>query len=80
MIVTEPYRTRKDGVVLVKTYSTEGKRLIQDTGAVYDGPVIDVAGKHTYVESDEYTETEEISDAEALEIILGGASDGQSQS
>lgn len=80
MVITEAYRTRKDGVVLVKTYSDEGKLLVQDTGIVYEGPVVDVQGKHTYTESDEYAPSEEISDSEALAIITGGASDDQEQS
>ena len=70
MIVTEYYKTRADGVKLIRTYSDEGRQIIQnETGIVY-GEAIDVENApYTYSESDEALE---ISAEEALEIILGG--------
>lgn len=70
MIVTEYYKTRADGVKLIRTYSDEGRQIIQnETGIVY-GEAIDVEdAPYTYSESDEALE---ISAEEALEIILGG--------
>jgi hypothetical protein len=70
MIIKEHYKTRADGVKLVRTYSDEGRQIIQnETGIVY-GEAIDVENApYTYSESDEALE---ISAEEALEIILGG--------
>ena len=70
MIVKEEFKTRADGVKLFRTYSDEGKRLIQnETGIEYD-EAIDVEGApYTYTESDENVE---LTAEEALEIILGG--------
>ena len=37
MIVKEEYKTRADGVKLFRTYSNEGKRIVQnETGIVYE--------------------------------------------
>lgn len=60
MVVTEFYKTREDGVRLVRTYSDQGKRIIQnETGTVYD-EAIDVEGiGYTYTESDELVEAVE---------------------
>lgn len=69
MIKTEYYTTRNDGVVLVKTYSTENKYIKQvETGLEYD-EAIDVGiyengiykpKNYTYVETDkEIEEVEE---------------------
>ena len=53
MVKTEYYRTRSDGVVLNRTYSDIGKRLIRNDGVVYD-EAIDIEGcGHTYTESEE---------------------------
>jgi hypothetical protein len=51
MIVKEEYLTRKDGVKLYRTYSDEGKYVIQnETGIVY-GEAIDVENApYTYSE------------------------------
>ena len=70
MIVKEAYKTRADGVKLFRTYSDEGKKIIQnETGIVY-GSAIDVENApYTYTESDEDAE---LSAEEALELILGG--------
>ena len=61
MIVTEYYATRKDGVNLYRTYSDEGKMILQnETGAVYD-EAIDIEGRgYTYTETDEPIEPVEV--------------------
>lgn len=70
MIIKEEYKTRADGVKLFRTYSDEGKSIIQnETGIVY-GEAIDVENApYTYSESNEDME---LTAEEALEIILGG--------
>lgn len=72
MIVKELYKTRADGVNLYRTYSDEGKRLLQvETGNVYDEAVDIEGAPYTYTESDEEIE---MTAEEALELILGGES------
>lgn len=53
MVVTDYYRTRTDGTVLNRTYSSLGLKIKQnETGNVYD-EAIDVEGSpYTYTESD----------------------------
>ena len=68
MIVTEFYRTREDGVRLVRTYSDVGKMIERD-GVVYDEAIDPEDSGRVYVESDADME---ISAEEALDIILGG--------
>lgn len=59
MIAHEDYCVRSDGVKLIRTYSTDGKRLIRNDGVVYD-EAVDVDGiGYTYTESDEYVEVAE---------------------
>lgn len=76
MIVTEYYRTRNDGVVLNRTYSDEGKKIVQnETGHVYD-EAIDVENSgYTYSESEEYIEGEELTETEekaaAYDVLMG---------
>jgi hypothetical protein len=72
MIVREEYKTRADGVKLFRTYSDEGRKIIQnETGNVYT-EAIDVENvPYTYTESDEDVE---LTAEEALELILGGES------
>ena len=52
MINTELFRTRKDGVKLLRTYSDAGVKIKQDqTGIIYDD-AIDVEGSpYTYTET-----------------------------
>ena len=71
MIVREEFRTRADGVKLFRTYSDEGKQILQnETGIVYD-EAIDVEGApYTYSETGE---PKELTAEEALELIMGGA-------
>ena len=72
MIKTEFYRTREDGVELVRTYSDMGFRIQQtETGAVYDEAVYPSTINQTFIETEETIEDEEITDTEALNILLG---------
>lgn len=70
MIVTEYYKTREDGVRLVRTYSDVGK-MIEREGVVYEEAIDPEDSGRVYAETD--VDTEVISEAEALEILLGGA-------
>ena len=70
MIVKEAYKTRADGVKLFRTYSDEGKFIIQNETGISYGEAIDVENApYTYSESDEDIE---LSAEEALAVILGG--------
>lgn len=72
MIVREFYRTRNDGVNLYRTYSDEGRDIIQnETGIVYSEAIDVETAPYTYTESDE---DKELTAEEAMELILGGAS------
>ena len=54
MIVTEYYMTRKDGVVLNRTYSDEGFYILQnETGIKYSEAVDVEDAPYTYTETDE---------------------------
>ena len=70
MIVKEEFKTRGDGVKLFRTYSDEGKRIIQNETGIEYSEAIDVENApYTYSESDEDIE---LTAEEALELILGG--------
>ena len=70
MIVKEEFKTRGDGVKLFRTYSDEGKKIIQnETGVVYTEAIDVENAPYTYSESDEDIE---LTAEEALELILGG--------
>lgn len=57
MIKTEYYGTRKDGVRLFRTYSDEGKIILQvETGGLYDEAIDVFPLKYTYKETEEYIE------------------------
>jgi hypothetical protein len=73
MIVTEFYREREDGINLYRTYSDAGMMIQQEqTGAVYV-EAIDVENSgYIYVETDIPIEDDELTDTEALNILLGG--------
>lgn len=68
MIITELFKTRNDGVNLYRTYSDEGKQILQvETGNVYD-EAIDVEGApYTYVEYEEPTDDPEDTNPEVSE-------------
>ena len=57
MIITKYYLTREDGAVLNRTYSDEGRVILQnETGNLYD-EAIDVEGSgYTYTETEEFVE------------------------
>ena len=61
MIKTEYYTKRNDGVILVKTYSTENKYIKQnETGLEYNEAIdigVEVGGKY-YPKNYTYVETE----------------------
>jgi hypothetical protein len=70
MIITEYFKTRSDGVKLFRTYSDEGKKIIQnETGILYSEAIDVENAPYTYSESDEDVE---LTAEEALELILGG--------
>ena len=70
MIVKEFYRTRKDGVNLYRTYSDEGRMIIQnETGIVYDEAIDVETAPYAYSESDEEIE---MTAEQLLDIIMGG--------
>lgn len=71
MIIKEEYKTRVDGVKLFRTYSDEGRFIVQNETGITYMEAIDVDGApYTYSESDEATPG--LTAEEALAIILGG--------
>ena len=53
MIITEYFRTREDGVVLNRTYSTEGLQIIKvGTDEIYDDAVDIEGAPYIYEETD----------------------------
>ncbi len=68
MIVTEFYKTREDGVRLVRTYSDRGKMLERD-GVVYSEAIDPEDSGRVYTES---AVDVELTAEEALAIITGG--------
>lgn len=76
MIQTEFYRKRLDGINLIRSYSDRNMKIIQDqTGNIYD-EAIDVENSgYSYTETDIPIESPEISDTEALNILLGREND-----
>ena len=62
MIMTEFYKTREDGVRLVRTYSDSGKLLERD-GVVYEEAIDPEDSSRVYTESEE---DREISAEDAL--------------
>lgn len=72
MIRTETFYI--DEREFIRSWSDSGLRIMQETGAVYD-EAVDVAGTtHSYTETDEPI-SEEITDTEALNILLGRGAD-----
>ena len=68
MIVTDNYEIRADGVLLVRTYSDLGRKIMRD-GLVYDEAIDPSDSGRVYTESDEPTE---LTADEALDILTGG--------
>jgi hypothetical protein len=59
MIKQEYYKTRNDGVRLIKTYSDSNKYIIQvETGIEYDVAIDVFPLRYTYIESDKDIEAE----------------------
>ena len=75
MIIVEYYKTRKDGVVLNRTYSDAGMMIERD-GVRYSEAIDPAELVRTYTETDELTEpadepTETELKAQAYDIITG---------
>ena len=69
MIIREYYDTRKDGVVLYRTYSDKGYYIKQNpTGHIYSEAIDVENAPYTYEETDEI-----------IEAIAPAASDGMLQ-
>ena len=65
MVVKEEYMTRSDGVKLYRSYSDEGRKLIQnETGIVYDEAIDVENAPYTYRESEEFVERHELPELE----------------
>lgn len=78
MIIRELYITRSDGVNLYRTYSDSGMMIRQEqTGTLYAEAIDVESAGYTYVETDTPIEEDELSDTEALNILLGRESDEQ---
>lgn len=74
MVITEYYRTREDGVVLVKTYSNKNFMISQDgTGRLYEEAIDPEFMSRTYTETDIPIESVGTSE-EVLNVLLGGES------
>ena len=73
MVIREKYMIRTDGVVLYRSYSDSGFKIVQkETGRVYDEAVDVETAHYTYSETDIPSEADEISAEEALDIIVNG--------
>lgn len=70
MVKTEYYKTRKDGVVLNRSYSDAGMMIERD-GVLYSEAIDPANTNRTYTETTIQI-VEEISDSAALDIIVGG--------
>ena len=70
MVKTEYYATREDGVVLVRTYSTDGKFIIQnETGIQYEDAIDPAEMGRTYTESDELIPV--MDEPQMMEVLNG---------
>ena len=76
MIVTEVYRTRADGVMLLRTYSDAGYQ-IERNGVLYDEAIDPEHLNRVYTEADKPIEVEELTETEqkarAYDIVMGVA-------
>lgn len=60
MIITEYFMTRKDGVVLNRTYSDQNLYILQNETGIEYSEAVDVDGApYTYSETDKLIEVEE---------------------
>ena len=73
-VKTEYFMTRKDGVILNKTYSDAGRYVVRD-GAVYDVAIDPADLNRQYTEGDiipEETDMTEIEEkAKAYDVLMG---------
>jgi hypothetical protein len=70
MIITEYYKTRKDGVVLNRTYSDAGFYILQNETGIEYSEAVDVEGApYTYSETDKPIETEEATEADYIHAL-----------
>lgn len=70
MIITEYYMTRKDGVVLNRTYSGSGFYILQNETGIEYSEAVDVEGApYTYTETDKPIEVEEVDEAIEADYI-----------
>lgn len=78
MIATEFYRTREDGVVLVRTYSDSGKMIQNAEGVMYSEAIDPEDVGRTYTETDVDVVGEEATEADYVEALrtLGVDVDG----
>lgn len=76
MIIKEFYKTREDGINLWKIYSNNNNKIQQNqTNIIYDEAIDIENAPYTYTEINIPIDSEEISDSEALNILLGGEED-----
>lgn len=81
MIKTDFFRTREDGVDLYRTYSDQNVKIhCNEDGGDYDDAVNVLNSGFTFYETDIPIESEELSDTEALNILLGRENDEPSNS
>ena len=72
MIIKEFYQERPDGVKLYRTYSDANLMIRQEqTGAEYTEAIDVENSDYTYTETETPIESEELTDTEALNILLG---------
>ena len=72
MIINEFYREREDGVKLYRTYSGANFMIRQEQTGVEYAEAIDVENSnYTYTETETPIESEELTDTETLNILLG---------
>lgn len=71
MIITTYYTTRKDGVVLNRTYSDAGFYILQNETGIKYSEAVDVEGApYTYSETNELIEiVEEVTEGDYLEAL-----------
>jgi len=72
MVITEFYRTREDGVRLVRTYSDQGMMIHGGfPEGDYEESIDPENANRVFTETDIPIPSEEITDTEALNIIMG---------
>lgn len=72
MIIKEFYQERPDGVKLYRTYSDANFMIRQEQTGIEYTEAIDVENSdYTYTETETPIESEELTDTEALNILLG---------